>query len=263
MVEKTDPASTGRRIEFLGLPFDLIVQNEVLRDLRSVSVPTDPRYIVTPNVDHVVRVSQQPLLKKYYEDAWLSLCDSKPIFLIAKLSSKYLPHVTGSDLTETMFREIIQPGDTISVVAAYDRVVEKLSQRFPAVRFRSYVPPFGVLDNPDAQQAIVDFLTKEPARFIFIAIGSPQSEMIARQFSRRAGASGVAFCIGASLEFLVGTQRRAPRWVRFMALEWLFRLVSNPRRLWRRYLLSVGPLAGLYLKEFKASSRSPAKTGNR
>lgn len=259
MSAETEPANTGGRIEFLGLPFDLLAEKEVLDRLKSVSAPTEARYIVTPNVDHIVRASKEPSLKPYYDDAWLSLCDSKPVYLFAKLSSTPLTHVTGSDLTTKIFSEVIKPGDTISIVAAYESVAESLAEKFPDVRFRSLVPPFGVLTNPQAQKEIVDFLAAEPSRFVFIAIGSPQSELIARQFSQRPGASGVALCIGASLEFIVGTQQRAPRWMRLLVLEWLHRLLSDPRRLWRRYLTSVVPLTKLFIKELKTPSRQPVK----
>lgn len=256
MLENRQGGQADTRIEFLGVPFDRVHKTGVLQQLGAVGIPAQPRYIVTPNVDHIVRLAQNPALKKCYDDAWISLCDSKPVWLLSKFLSKDLDHFAGSDLTDLIFKQIIKPGDVISVVAAYDHVAKGLAERFPEVRFRSHVPPFGVLQNPDALRATVEFLSEEPARFVFIAIGSPQSEVIAREFSRHSNASGVALCIGASLEFITGTQRRAPRLMQMLSLEWLYRLASEPRRLWRRYLLTIVPLARLYLRELRPLVKS-------
>lgn len=238
-----------RRTYFLGAPFDNIGRSEVLDMLKACGSATPFRYVVTPNVDHVVRLKRDKALTPYYDRAWLSLCDSQPIAKLAKLISLNLPLVTGSDLTATLFNSIIESGDPITLIAANDRIVDELERAYPGVRFRAFVPPSKVLSNPVALQACVDFVVSEPARFVFIAIGAPQSEKIAHAISAHPGAKGVGFCIGASLEFITGAKKRAPIWMRRAGFEWLHRLADDPKRLWKRYFFAVIPLAQLFLGE--------------
>jgi N-acetylglucosaminyldiphosphoundecaprenol N-acetyl-beta-D-mannosaminyltransferase len=97
-----------------------------------------------------------------------------------------------------------------------------------------------LLDNAPAQREVIEFVEACPAPLIFFAIGSPQSELICAQIAQRGIARGVALCFGASLEFVTGAKLRAPKALQKTGLEWLFRLATEPRRLWRRYLVE-GP----------------------
>jgi exopolysaccharide biosynthesis WecB/TagA/CpsF family protein len=239
----------GLRHHFLGVPFDRIDQDGVIGLLRGVPTGGRFRYVVTPNVDHVVRIKHNKSLLPYYNDAWLSVCDSSPILALARLLGLRLPLVTGSDLTERIFKSVVQPGDQITIVAPNAEIVGEMQQAYPGVEFQAIVPPYGLLNKPDAQQECVDFVASHEARFVFLAIGSPQSEKIAHSLANDSRATGVALCIGASLEFLLHKKKRAPRWMRSFGVEWVHRLVSEPRRLWRRYSYAVVPLLKLFAAE--------------
>jgi exopolysaccharide biosynthesis WecB/TagA/CpsF family protein len=95
----------------------------------------------------------------------------------------------------------------------------------------------------------VDFVLTHPARFVFLAVGSPQQEILAAAIAATRRATGVGLCIGASLEFLAGAARRAPRWVQHAGLEWLYRLGKEPRRLARRYLHDCPAVLPMLLSE--------------
>jgi exopolysaccharide biosynthesis WecB/TagA/CpsF family protein len=111
---------------------------------------------------------------------------------------------------------------------------------FPDIDLHQHIPPMGILANERAITEIETFLASQPWHYILFAIGAPRSEIIAHRVMAIEGMRGVAFCIGASLEFMLGRKARAPRWMQHARLEWAFRLLTEPRRLWRRYLLS-GP----------------------
>lgn len=98
----------------------------------------------------------------------------------------------------------------------------------------------GLVRNPAARQEAAEFIAAQRPRFTFIAVGSPQQELIAAETKLVPGATGMALCIGAALEFVTGHQVRAPRLMQDLGLEWAHRLVSAPRRMWRRYLVE-GP----------------------
>lgn len=248
-------AANGRhRSRFLGTDFDHVGFDDALQLIGAAELRPF-RYVVTPNVDHVVRNSRSRELKRYYESAWLCLCDSKPITMLSRSLSRDLPHVTGSDITAALFATVIGEREDVALIAANEQTVADLRRRFPRIRFRAHVPPPGVLKDLDAFARCVQFSLSGSERFIFIAIGSPQSERIAYELSRHEEAHGVALCVGASLEFIVGSKRRAPVWARKLGLEWVHRLASEPRRLWRRYLSSVIPLMRLFLTEIRTAPK--------
>ncbi len=228
------------RIEFLDLQFDRLTLRQVKDRLRAVGPTTPYGYIVTPNVDHMVRLHREPELRPLYEKARLCLCDSRVLRLLARFSGIDLLLVTGSDLSATLFDDVIEPGDRIAIVGASAEFLARLKARFPDVHFVHHSPPMGLRTNASARREAAAFLVSSKARFAFIAAGSPQQEMIACEAGQLKGASGVALCVGAGLEFLTGDQKRAPRAVRRLGLEWAHRLTTNPRRMWRRYLVE-GP----------------------
>jgi exopolysaccharide biosynthesis WecB/TagA/CpsF family protein len=236
------------RIQFLDLNFDRLTLKQVRRRLHAVGGATPYGYMVTPNVDHVVRAHGEPELRDLYDEADLCLCDSRILRLLARLSGIKLPLVPGSDLAATLFADVIAPGDRIAVIGATTASVDRLRARFPEVDIVHHEPPMGLRDNPKARRSAAAFLAASKPRFAFIAVGSPQQEMIAREARELPGATGIALCVGAGLEFLTGEQKRAPRALQNVGLEWAHRLATNPRRLWRRYLVEGVRIFPIYLR---------------
>lgn len=239
------------RLHLFGMTFDRLDTLGVLAQIDIAREAGRFNYIVTPNVDHVVRNQSPAGLAAPYEGAWLTLCDSMPLTVLAKLLGHDLPRVTGSDLTAEIFDKVLRDGDRLAVVASHLGVVDRLRHHYPHLRFRECIPPLGVIDDPVELLKCVDFVVTEQNDFVFLAIGSPQSEAIAYALSKHDRASGIGLCIGASLEFLTGLKPRAPRWMSAVGLEWLHRLATDPRRLWRRYLYSVLPLMRLVARELR------------
>ncbi len=240
---------SSESVTFLGAPFDMVEPADVIETIRARRKGQPFRYIVTPNVDHVVRLSRQPELRAAYEGAWLSLCDSHPVRFLGRLLGHRLPHFTGADLTLRMFGEVLEAGDEIAVLGANEGIIEDIRQRFPQLTITAHVPPMGFAKDEQAFGEAVAFGATSKARFLFLAVGAPQSELVAQEIAATPGATGTALCIGASLEFLTEQKRRAPQFMRDTGTEWIFRFASEPQRLWRRYVLGVTPLAMLFLGE--------------
>jgi exopolysaccharide biosynthesis WecB/TagA/CpsF family protein len=217
--------------------------DEVLARLSAVSPHSPYEYVVTPNVDHVVRLDdpeQAAELKHLYDGADISVCDSRIIRHLARARGLDLPVVPGSDLTASLFREVIKPGDRIAIVGGDANMVADLRRLYTGVDLLHFEPPMGLRRNPVARAEAARFIAEAKARFAFIAVGSPQQEMIAGAVRAFPHATGVALCIGASLDFITGRQRRAPKLMQHLSIEWIHRLASDPRRMWRRYLVE-GP----------------------
>lgn len=231
---------------FLDLEFSTLSFDEVLADVASRAGLPRFSYIVTPNVDHVVKLrsatggATADAFCKAYEAAALRLCDSRILAGLAALCSIHLPVVPGSDLTAAIFDRVLVPGFRVAIVGGNGQTVSRLSALYPGVNFVQHIPPMGMLANPAAMKIAEDFVCDCGASMVLFATGAPQSEILAHNCCVRGQASGVGLCIGASIDFLLGDQNRAPRWMQKMGLEWAHRLASNPSRLWRRYLVE-GP----------------------
>lgn len=229
--------------QFLGLRFDNLTEEEAIGQVLQQAGAPDFSYVVTPNVDHLVQLHRQHAdedLWLSYEAADLCLCDSRILRALAKISGTELQVVPGSDLTDQLLGRSAAQVETVAVVGGSEEIWASLASRFPRCTWHHHIPPMGVKSNSRAQQNIIDFVEATGADIVFFAIGAPQSELLCHRLKLRQKARGVALCIGASLEFVTGAKRRAPRLLQKLALEWLFRLVSEPNRLWRRYLVE-GP----------------------
>lgn len=239
-------------VPFLGLRFDPLDQDAAMAAVEAMARQDRFTYVVTPNVDHVVGLARHEAdgtLRHAYEGADLVLCDSRVLQILARRSGLDLPVVTGSDLTVRLLDDINKVGGwKIAVVGGDEALLAKLRAIYPAIAWYQHVPPMGVRRDARARQAIADFVEQAAADIVLFAIGAPQSEIVCAQIKERGRARGVALCIGASLEFVTGAKRRAPALLQSLRLEWLFRLLSEPRRLWRRYLVEGPRIFAIWLR---------------
>jgi N-acetylglucosaminyldiphosphoundecaprenol N-acetyl-beta-D-mannosaminyltransferase len=217
-------------------------------------------YVVTPNADHVVRLARQPSLATLYADALLRLLDSRVMALTAGALGLPKPIVaTGSDLTAHLLRDHLYPSERVTIVGLKPALLSELVERCQIAPPAHYDPPMGFDRDPAALQTAVDFVLANPARFTFLAVGSPRQERLAAAIRATGRATGIGLCIGASLEFLAGASQRAPQWMRRTGCEWLHRLASDPRRLARRYLFDDPPIFALMLREwFRTATQATA-----
>lgn len=233
---------TDRR-EFLDVTFDTAGVDELLSAISAVSGDSPYAYLVTPNVDHMVRMHRRTSGEDFirlYREADYCICDSRVLALLAKWRDVRLPVVPGSDLAALMFERVIRPGDRIAVIGGDEALISGLRARYPRVEFVQHCPPMGLLRNATARAEAARFIAEQKARFSFICVGSPQQELIANEAAALGDSRGLALCLGAALDFITGREKRAPKLAQRLGLEWSYRLLTNPRRMWRRYLVE-GP----------------------
>lgn len=230
------------KVSFLDMDFCDMSVKEALGAILERPLGAPFAYVVTPNVDHVVRIQRRRSdLWPAYRSAWLCLCDSRILSRLAAHAGVELPAAPGSDLTVALLTAIHRSGDRIAIVGGSDALIDRLRVMLPTVDFVHHNPPMGFIANLQAFAEARDFLIDAKARFSILAVGCPQQELLAWHVARSGRATGTALCVGASLDFLTGDQRRAPEWMQTISMEWLFRLMTNPRRLWRRYVIE-GPV---------------------
>ena len=234
---------TERR-DFLDVGFDVAPMDELVSEIATVGRDSPYGYLVTPNVDHLVRLHRKdadvPGLDEVYRRARFCTCDSRVLARLAKWRGVDLPVVPGSDLAAILFDRVIKPGDRIAVIGGDESLSKALKSRFPMAAIVHHQPPMGLMQNGAARREAAAFIAKEQARFTFVCVGSPQQELIASEAGSFPESRGLALCVGAALDFIAGSQKRAPVLARKLGLEWAHRLLSNPRRMWRRYLVE-GP----------------------
>jgi exopolysaccharide biosynthesis WecB/TagA/CpsF family protein len=156
-------------------------------------------------------------------------------------------------LTQALFESCIDPRETLVVIGGTADVIETVRRRYGLTDLRWHAPPFGLRTNPDAMAEAAAFVADNPARFTFLCVGAPQQEMLAKMIQTQGRAVGIGFCVGASIDFLSGRRKRAPQWMQQSRLEWLFRLLDEPQKLWRRYLVEGPTIFRIWLAWRKKS----------
>ncbi len=234
---------------FLGLRFSLIDMAGTLALLQGRPADAPFVYVSTPNAQHVVRIQRgQARAIAAHDQAWLTPCDSRVLILLARMFGLSLPLVTGSDLTRHMFESVIDRDEPVTVIGGDAELAHRLRSQLGLTRLSLFDPPFGFYNDPAEMARAADYVETHRARFVFIACGTPQSELLGVLLQARGRATGVGLTIGASLQFITGQVKRAPRLWQVLSLEWLFRLLQEPRRMGRRLVQDQLPILPIVLR---------------
>ncbi len=235
--------ATYGTVSLFGLDIDAIPMQEAVTRLCRWIAERDGccRYVVTPNVDHLVLLRDNQRLQGAYRDASLVVADGLPLVLASRLFRKPIPErVAGSDLVPALFAAANrQHSMRVFLLGAAPGVAERAAQRiesaWPHVRVTGiYSPPLGFEDNESENRQILERIAHEQPDVLIVGLGAPKQELWVHAHQQRIQAT-VALCAGATIDFLAGHKQRAPRWVQKIGLEWCHRMLTDPRRLVRRY----------------------------
>jgi exopolysaccharide biosynthesis WecB/TagA/CpsF family protein len=242
IVEATAAAPQPPHAEFLGLPFCLLPQQQVVR-LIIDHCGAPYRYVVTPNSYDLVTAHEEPdRSMQIYRGAWLSLCDSQILRALARLQGYALPLVTGSDLVAALFSLLNTPNSEreplrLLVVGPPLATRTALRVAYPNLSLDVLPAPAGLAGDAELRLAVARACVEQSWDILLLCVGCPAQGLIARQIAELGRIGGVALCVGGAVDFLIGVRVRAPRWVQKLSLEWAFRLAQEPGRLWYRYLV--------------------------
>lgn len=226
---------------------DMSLENAADR-IAKMAETTQFDIVITPNIDHLSRLTkeQNPELHRIYASASLTLCDSKIVQKLMRLKGKLIHNVIpGSTLTEYLFRMEYLDHKQVCIVGASGEDVEQLMRDFPAISISHINPSMGFINKPDEVENIVQEVCKINPDFVFLAVGSPRQEVLADKIKQRFN-RGVGLCIGASILFLVGKEKRAPQLFQTLHLEWLYRAFQRPKTLVKRYAKNFLALPAIY-----------------
>lgn len=228
----------------LGIPFHNVTFAETVAWARDRIRSRRPGYIATANIDFVMQARRDPELQRILLEADLVVADGIPIvWLSGWLGPRLKARVTGSDLVP-MFAEMARDnGFSLFNLGGAPGVAEKaadvLVQRFPGLRIAGcYSPPKADVLNMNHAEILARLEAAQPD-LLLVAFGAPKQEKWVN-FNMSRLKVPVSIGIGGSLDFLAGAQTRAPKFVQRLALEWLWRMLSDPPRLFRRYVGNIG-----------------------
>ena len=220
------------------------IVEEILRNSYSRKI------IVTPNVDHVNRYHRNTVFRSVYDKADIYINDSQIIKKLSRFAGQGLTYTNaGSDLTATLFQSPKLRELSVCAIGASEDDIEIIRNKYGLDKINHFNPTYGFINNDAEIAEIVDWAEKMPTSIFFIAVGSPQQEILASKL-RDSGIDGTFICCGASLLFLSGREKRAPKLIQSLSLEWFYRLLNSPKRLYRRYLIDGPYIFWLAVKYF-------------
>jgi exopolysaccharide biosynthesis WecB/TagA/CpsF family protein len=232
------------------LELDNFTLDEAIKEIISLSQTNGTDYVITPNIDHLVRLVESngsDGLQKIYNNAALNLCDSRVLEKLLKLKGLHVNEVIpGSTLTKKIFDGVLNKESKVLIIGADFNVLDDLREKYNEFNIQHYNPPMGFIDNTGEVEITLEVIKKSTANFIFLAIGSPRQEILAGLIKDRNLIDGVVLCIGASILFLTGAEKRAPYLIQKMHLEWAYRMLQDPKRLVKRYYYNFIRLPSLY-----------------
>ena len=249
----------SERISIFGIEIDVLTRQAAVE--RIVSVLCAPgrscHYVVTPNVDHIVKLNSSMAFQRAYADAQLILADGWPVVTASRWLGKPLPEtVPGSDLVPDLFKYISDNGVsplTVYLLGAGPGVAERAAQHIESQYSNvkvvgCYSPAFGFEKDAAECEAICQKIASSGAELLVIGLGAPKQELWVHQYATQLPVK-MALCVGATIDFLAGEKSRCPQWIRSIRLEWLHRMLSEPKRLAKRYANDAIVFPLLLIKE--------------
>lgn len=250
--------SNNQRIKVLNVEIDNISVDELLTRL-------DHGVLVTPNVDDLMKHQR---LREFHECASMaefSVCDSKVLLLSAKLLGTPLKEAIPGSSFFPMYCDYHSKDDTrIFLLGAKEGVAEiakkKINSRIGReIVTGTYSPPFGFEKDEQECERIVDMLRQTDANVVLVGLGNPKQTLWIYKYKDRVPNIKVWMALGATIDFEAGNIKRAPKIYQKLALEWLYRLCKEPKRMYRRYMIDDMPFFWLLMKQKLGKYTNPFK----
>ena len=260
-------AGTRPRLRIGRVWVDSLTHDEALAEIDALVRRGRGGAVYTPNVDHIVLSERNTAFRRAYRQASLSLADGVPVVWASWLLRPPLPaKLSGSDMVWPVARIAAARGWRVYLLGGGPNAAAAAAERFRADCNLTIV---GVDDarvsaqpDPEGDAQVLARIRAARPDLILVALGSPKGELWIHRL-REQFAPAVAIGVGASLDFVAGHQRRAPRVLSTVGLEWLYRLVREPRRLWRRYLVQDPVFLLIVLRTLRLPRASRVRTVTR
>ncbi|MDQ0890872.1 N-acetylglucosaminyldiphosphoundecaprenol N-acetyl-beta-D-mannosaminyltransferase [Paenibacillus sp. V4I9] len=255
------------KIQLFGIQFDNFDFDDLLQFMDTVISERRSTYIVTCNVDHLVKLQKDLHFQEVYAQADVVVADGMPIIWASKILGKRLKQkLSGSDVLHYLGNQFQQKQYRLFFLGAAEGIAElaasNLKKKFPRINVVGcYSPTYGFENNDEENARIVQMMQETKPDIVFVGVGAPKQEKWIYSYYKQYNVP-VSIGVGASFDFLSGNIKRAPRIFQRIGLEWFWRLCQEPRRLWRRYLVDDLIYLRLLLRELRATSRADKRNQN-
>ena len=234
---------------------DALSQDEVITQTKSkILKSVEPNILVTPNAGHLTNIFNTPEISKIYSTAELSLIDGWPIAVAAKNASKLkIIRVTGSDLLPELFSQLTKEV-RVGIIGGINEplIRQSLESRFHDLNIQ-------IIDTSQWTNSVYDIrrlrelVQYNALSIVLLCLGHPKQELLAKELKNYDWAGSRPdwiMCVGATIEFLTGEQKRAPKIFQKIGLEWFYRLITNPKKFTQRYINAIIPSLKLIFKSY-------------
>lgn len=251
----SDKAAT---VNILDVEIDNLSRDELLARLDA-----DGGVVVTPNVDHLMKLQHDEDFREVYDAVDFRVCDSKILMYAAQfLGTPICDKISGSDLLPWFcdyHRD--NPDVKIYMLGAAPGVAKLAQQRINArigreIIVEAHSPTYGFEKSPEECEAIVERIRASSANVLVVGVGAPKQEKWIVKYRDQLPNIKTFLAVGAAIDFEAGHKPRSPEFVTELGLEWLYRTMSEPKRLWKRYLIEDMPFFGLVFQQWLAARKT-------
>jgi N-acetylglucosaminyldiphosphoundecaprenol N-acetyl-beta-D-mannosaminyltransferase len=243
-------------VNILGVKVDAIDMAEAVVTITDWIRNHEPHYVCVTPAHGIMECQRDPQLRRIFNNSGLTTPDGMAIVWLLKLwGHPHVSRVYGPDLMQAICKGSLETGWSHFFYGGLPGVANQLAERlqasYPGLKVAgTYSPPFRPLTAQE-DNMVIQMIAASRAQIVWVGVSTPKQERWMADHVGQVGAP-VLIGVGAAFDFLSGRKKQAPRWMQQSGLEWLFRLASEPRRLWRRYLeyprfvlLAVAQLLGL------------------
>lgn len=225
------------QVKLLNVTIDNLSQIEFLEKCKS-------GIVFTPNVDHLMKLQGDHDFFKAYNLSSYRLCDSKILFYVSRfLGTPIKEKISGSDLFPAFYEYHKNNKDIkIFLLGAREGVALEAQRKINSKVGRTIVvgahsPSFGFEKDEEECLKLVELINQSGATVLAVGVGAPKQELFICKYKDKLPNIKIFLAIGATIDFEAGNIKRAPKWISELGMEWLYRLLAEPRRLWKRYLV--------------------------
>lgn len=241
------------RMRFMNTYIDNVTESEAVAHIEKCINERKIGHVITPNVDQIVRIEKDPYFKEICDNAELILADGHPLLWISKLYGRPIKEkICGSDLVPHLCSLASKKGYRVFLLGAEEGVAAKasynLERDYPGIIIAgTYSPPYGFEKDAREIDTINNMLKKSEADLLFVGMGVPKQDRFIYE-NMQEYQIPMSFSIGATIDFIAGKQKRAPKWMSKHGLEWFYRFLQEPKRLFKRYFIDDLRIIGLVWK---------------
>lgn len=253
-----------QRINLFGVQIDPMTMDETVTTIFGWmgTKASDCKFVITPNVDHIVQVQSNTGLQTAYKQAALVVTDGRPVVWAANFLGINIPEtVPGSDLVPAVFNYAQTNKKPIKVFllgampGVADRAKVLIEQQWPLVDIVGTLSPdFGFDKKDKDSQEICEVVNASGADLLVLGLGAPKQELWITKYASHISVKA-ALCVGATIDFMAGEKPRAPMWMRRFGLEWLHRMLSEPKRLAKRYFVDAIVFPKIVYQEWRVQRK--------